>query len=134
MSYRYKKEIDTLVRNILGVSGVRESPLIGRCKADFCYELKPSGKLFIEDNDPQRAVNNLIKYWEWCLKYPSERPILLIHIIGTKNMSKRNVYFEHCEFLKERMEKDLQQLNYYIVPITDWNTLRDGFPRYVTFS
>jgi hypothetical protein len=59
---------------------------------------------------------------------------LLIHIIGTKNMSKRNVYFEHCEFLKERMEKDLQQLNYYIVPITDWNTLRDGFPRYVTFS
>gem|GEM_PF-5702672 len=35
MSYRYKKEIDTLVRNILGVSGVRESPLIGRCKAIF---------------------------------------------------------------------------------------------------
>jgi len=74
MEYQYKTEITKLLEDpywegffVAPPAGDREYPLIlpkGRCQADFCYQLKPSGKLSIEDDDAPRVVNNLIKYGE----------------------------------------------------------------------
>ncbi|WNM56381.1 hypothetical protein [Candidatus Nitrospira allomarina] len=125
MSYPYKNEIHNLVKDDCW-SGFfrdpekspREFPLrlsdcIGR--ADFCYEFEESGKLFIEDDDAPRAINNLIKYWRWCLEHHEERPIVLIHIIGDMG----GIQIDHCQFLKTRMEKDLtkSKFRYHIIQI-----------------
>jgi len=92
----------------------------GTCYADFCYELGSTGKLFIEDDDAARALNNLVKYWEWCISHPDQRPVHLIHIIGEDN----GACIDHCKFLKERMERELvrNDFNYHIITIgREWH-------------
>ena len=89
----YKDEIEKRVRLskpdffIEPEEGSREYPLgildnIGQ--ADFCWQFGQDGRLFIEDEDDnsQRALNNLIKYWRWCDQNPKIGPIVLIHILA----------------------------------------------------
>ena len=82
----------------------REYPLDDRCAADFCYDVLPSGKLFVEDDDPQRALSNLIKYWPWCTRRPKIKLTYLIHIIGDHGES---VHLKQCNFVAEKMREDL---------------------------
>lgn len=96
--------------------GVMEHPLFlsdrsGR--ADFCYEIGDRGRLFVEDDDAPKTLNNLMTYWRWCAANPDVRPVHLIHVIG----SNSGVFVEHCRFLKPRIEADLERnlFQYHIV-------------------
>jgi len=98
--------------------GVMEHPLAlsnrsGR--ADFCYELGGGGRLFIEDEDAPRALNNLLKYWRWCADNPGLNPVHLIHVIGTAD----SVFVDHCRFLQPRIQEDLKTngFRYHIVTL-----------------
>jgi hypothetical protein len=67
----------------------------------------PSGKLFVEDDDPQRALSNLIKYWLWCTRRAEIKVTYLIHIIGA---SGESVHLKHCDFVAAKMQDDLWSL------------------------
>lgn len=110
--HEYKKRLDELVRDLCW-NGRFSSPSQGPteylldddgCKADFCYDILPFGKLFIEDDDPARTLSNLIKYWPWASRRPETRLVYLIHIIGD---SGESVYLKHCEFVAAKMRSDL---------------------------
>ena len=88
-------------------SGPREYPLDDRCAADFCYDLPPAGRLFIEDDDPSRALSNLIKYWPWCTARPTIKVVYLVHIIGDRGHS---VHLKQCDFVAEKMREDLSRI------------------------
>src|SRR5438067_123308 len=77
----------------------REYLLDDRCATDFCYDLSPSRKLFIEDDDPSRALSNLIKYWPWCCARPDIKAAYLIHIIADRGES---VHLKQCKFVSEK--------------------------------
>lgn len=120
MDNPYKAEIIRLLEDAswggffkVPVSRVREYQLTlerGRpCLADFCYELSPAGKLFIEDDEAQTALNNLVKYWRWCLQHPEERPVHLVHIIGAAS----GAWIDHCGFVAERMQNELTGFHYH---------------------
>jgi len=108
MRYLYKNMIAKLVEdNCWGglfrapQSGAEEYPLDlsgSGGRADYCYEFEESGKLFIEDDDAPRALNNIIKYWRWCLEHSQQHPIVLIHVIGFLG----GIQIDHCQFLKSR--------------------------------
>jgi hypothetical protein len=89
-----------------------------RCRADFCYTIQPTGRLFIEDDDSARAVSNLIKYWQWCERHPGEARVALVHIVESRNPAQ----LVHCRFLAERMKKDLEpRFRYFLVEIHNWS-------------
>lgn len=106
------------------LSGAREYPLLltsSVCYADFCYELSSSGKLFIEDDDATRGLNNLVKYCRWCLLNLDQQSNHLIHIIGADN----GACLEHCKFIKVRREMELvtNGIKYHIMTIDkNWHT------------
>lgn len=112
-------------------SGAREYPLKmppRTCYADFCYDFGTAGKLFIEDDDAERGLNNLVKYWRWCLLNPGQQPVHLIHIIGADN----GVCLDHCLFIKERMEKELESncFKYHILTINkQWHAFEGWLPK-----
>lgn len=87
--------------------GPREYPLDDRCAADFCYDVSPSGKLFVEDDDPPRALSNLIKYWPWCARRPETKVTYLVHIIGDPGES---VHLKQCDFVSKKMREDLSRM------------------------
>lgn len=92
------------------------------CRADFCYSIVPQGRLFIEDDDGARAVNNLVKYWEWCVKHDKERPVHLIHIVEKSSPGQ----LVHCRFLAKRMEDDLRpNFHYHLIEIKNWSVPYD---------
>ncbi len=98
--------------------GVMEYPLLlssGSARADFCYEIGSRGRLFIEDEDAPKALNNLMKYWRWCADHPGMRPVHLIHVIGTD----QSIFVDHCRFLRPRIEDDLKAngFRYHIVTL-----------------
>ena len=65
----------------------REFPLENRCRADFGYEF-PLGRLFIEDDNANTAMSNLVKYEVWCAARPTIKTVYLIHIIGVPGQSR----------------------------------------------
>src|SRR6266850_4734502 len=98
--YPYKTKIKAAVKEWpqrfqVPELGVREYLLQNRCKADFCFVIKPKGYLFVEDDDGARGVNNLVKYWIWCSVHPEDRPVHVVHIIETS----RNAQIENIRFL-----------------------------------
>lgn len=87
--------------------GIQEYPLDitgKKAKADFRFEFAGSGLLFIEDEDDnaQRALNNLAKYWRWCKENPKYQPVHVISICGPENINTDNF-----KFLKKKIETDL---------------------------
>lgn len=117
----YKHDLEVLIDSfgkyfIKPSSGAREKTLAINGKnvyADFSYDIKNGGKLFIEDDDAPRALNNLIKYWRWCFMNEKYKPIHLIHIIGELD----SIYIDHCRFLKEHIENELSrnQFHYHLI-------------------
>ena len=116
----YKKEIvDCVLKNpVLAEpsSGSREFPLQNRCRADFCFNIKPAGRLFIEDDDGARAVNNLIKYWIWCEQNPSEMPVHLVHIVEGSSPAQ----LKNSLFLAEKIKKSVERFSYHLIEIKNW--------------
>lgn len=114
-TYEYHQRLRELVEDACwngrfrppAAQGPREYPLDDRCRADFCYDLSPAGKLFIEDDGPNTALSNLIKYWPWCVARPEVKVAHLIHIIGDRGES---VYLKHCDFVSKKMRADLQRI------------------------
>ena len=139
MDNLYKAEIINLLENPswsgffkVPSSGAREYPLTSQdgnsCRADFCYELRPTGKVFIEDDEAPTALNNLVKYWRWCLHHPEEHPVHLVHIIGADS----GAGIEHCKFLESRMKKELagNTFQYHIMTVSgQWSAHEKWLPR-----
>ena len=138
MGKAYKREIAQLVEapswgglfRVPAAGSAREYPLVlpdGTGKADFCYDLGQSGKLFIEDDDDARALANLVKYWRWCLEHPEQRPVHLVHIIGAVS----GLQIGHCCFLKTRMERDLAKhgFRYHLITIDGWDAPEKCLPK-----
>lgn len=96
--------------------GAREYLLLNRCKADFCFNIIPSGRLFIEDDDAMRGLGNLIKYWAWCELNPDALPVHVIHILETS----RPAAIENIKFLGDKMEQQLPQFTYNIITLDNW--------------
>jgi hypothetical protein len=96
--------------------GCREYPLLNRCRADFCFDIMPEGRLFIEDDDGARGVNNLIKYWMWCEDEPDIRPVHVIHILETSLPAQ----IKAIDFLSARMEQALVGFRYHKISIKRW--------------
>lgn len=118
--YPYKTKIKESIllhsRFRVPAQGASEYRLQNRCKADFCFDMSPSGKLFIEDDDGARGVNNLIKYWIWCEDNPNERPVHLIHIL---EMS-RPAQVENIKFLAEKVERNVPQFTFHLIALDSW--------------
>jgi len=98
-------------------NGAREYLLEDRCKADFCFKIKPQGCLFIEDDDAQRASSNLVKYWIWCAAHRENRPVHVIHIVSPK----RSAYVKNVQFLGKRMEESIPDFKYHLISIESWH-------------
>ena len=119
--YPYKAKIETAVNEWsqwfqIPEQGAREYLLQNRCKADFCFHIGLKGHLFIEDDDGVRGLNNLIKYWIWCLHNPEDRPIHVVHILETS----RPAQIANIRFLGERMQESICDLQYHMVLIENW--------------
>jgi len=119
--YPYKTKIKAAVKEWpqrfqVPELGVREYLLQNRCKADFCFVIKPKGYLFVEDDDGARGVNNLVKYWIWCSVHPEDRPVHVVHIIETS----RNAQIENIRFLAKRMQEAISGFVYHLIPIENW--------------
>ena len=119
--HAYKAEIEEAVgahsnRFEVPEEGAREYLLQNRCKADFCFHIKPQGQLFIEDDDSARGLNNLIKYWIWCEDHPDVGPVHLIHILDTT----RPAQVTNIKFLARKMENGIPAINFHIVKTPNW--------------
>lgn len=93
----------------------REFHLGNRCRADFCFRIKPNGYLFIEDDDGVRGLSNLVKYWMWCLEKP-ERPVHFIHILE----QSRSAELAKIAFIVDKMHDSLSGFQYHEIFIKNW--------------
>jgi len=119
--YPYKAAIENSVAAFSNCfqppeGGPREYSLANRCRADFCYNIIPKGRLFIEDDDGARAVNNLIKYWIWCEQNLEDRPAHLIHIVETT----RPAQIRNIKFLERKMRQHITRFQFHLLPIDNW--------------
>lgn len=99
----------------------------GQCRADFCYHIPPSGRLFIEDDDTPRGLNNLVKYWRWSCLNKNLHPVYLVHILNTDE----GVWANHCRFVGKRMEDELGRDRFRYVPMSvkgDWHAHEKWLP------
>jgi hypothetical protein len=93
----------------------------GQCRADFCYYIRPSGRLFIEDDDSPRGLNNLVKYWRWSRLNEDIHPVYLVHILNTD----RGVWANHCKFIGMRMEEEMGRKKFRYLPMSVDNKWHD---------
>jgi hypothetical protein len=101
------------------VEGIQQYPLIissSTGRADFCWEFGATGRLFVEDEDDQsqRALNNLVKYWAWCDQNPDFGPVYLIHILGHEN----TLNVKNARFIGHKMELLLNSMPFQYHSIT----------------
>lgn len=119
--YPYKAKIEEAVlaypdRFSVPDGGAREYLLQNRCRADFCFTMKPQGRLFIEDDDGMRGLQNLIKFWIWCEANPSETPIHVVHILETS----RPAAIQSIQFLGDKMQQQIPGFAYHVITLPDW--------------
>ncbi len=117
----YKEEIEGRVNLVFALPqvGIREYQLNisnNTGLADFCWNFGEHGRLFIEDEDDnsQRGLNNLIKYWRWCDQNPGPGPIVLIHVLGKENI----LNVQNIRFLGDRMVIALSEHQFYYRVVT----------------
>jgi len=86
-------------------------------RADACYEICGGGYLFIEHDNAQTGLNNLVKYWKLIAEKKLVGPIFIIHIVDNKRPAASRL----CKFIGDRFEKDQQNTKYYIREVSDWH-------------
>ena len=139
MDNLYKAEIINLLENPswsgffeVPSSGAREYPLTLQDGNRLCRLLLRIAAhregFFIEDDEAPTALNNLVKYWRWCVHHPEEHPVHLIHRIGADS----GAGIEHCKFLESRMKKELagNTFQYHIMTVSgQWSAHEKWLPR-----
>jgi len=79
--------------------------------------------LFVEDDDGARGVNNLIKYWIWCVANPSVKAVHLVHILETS----RPAQVISIKFLAEKMQDVVRGFKYHLITISSWQVPVDSW-------
>ncbi|MGH7594929.1 MAG: hypothetical protein ACREOI_01195 [bacterium] len=104
------------------IDGPREYSLVVNSfifRADFAFDLPDGSWLFIEDDDAQRAVSNLAKYWMWMGFNKINYGVHLFHIIGPGLPSHK----ELCQFISAKISHYFPAFQYELIVAKDWKSL-----------
>ncbi len=92
-------------------------------RADFACALTGGGWLIVEDDDAQRALGNLCKYWLWLSEQEHSGPLYLIHLIGPGLDSQKQL----CSFVSEKVVQEIPGFSYDMIRVNNWHE-RDWMP------
>jgi hypothetical protein len=96
----------------------REYQLDGtKFRADFAYQTKDGGWLFVEDDDAQRCLSNFIKYWRWAECHVDQH-VSLLHLIGPRGDGPLLL----LEFVRQKSHAALPNFSSQIVQTANWET------------
>lgn len=85
-------------------------------RADACYQVCTGGYLFIEHDNAQTGLNNLVKYWHLLDKKRLSGQLFLIHIIDNTRPAATRL----CEFIGRRFERDTNA-RYFLREVSNWH-------------
>ena len=101
------------------VQSPRERILSGtNFRSDFAFETTDGGWFFVEDDDPQRALGNFIKYWFWAEHHEIHSYISLVHLIGRCDPGPTQI----LEFMQEKAHRALPHFQSIFVFTDSWET------------
>lgn len=76
-----------------------------------------SSWLIVEDDDAQRSLGNLCKYWLRLSEQEQPAPLYLIHLIGPGLDSQKRL----CSFVSERITKEIPAFRYEMIRGSNWH-------------
>jgi hypothetical protein len=107
------------LQRISDADPVRERPFEtseSTFRADFACALAGGGWLIVEDDDAQRALSNLCKYWLWMSEQDRPVPFYLIHLIGPGGNSHKRL----CAFVSDKIVAEHSGFCYRQIRVSDW--------------